>query len=78
MDWFKYIVDLGFGVVIGAVAVWFISPTTAGGTLVIFIIALAAYVGASQIVRWLFAGRKARLAKPEWEQRPSTDGDSGD
>jgi hypothetical protein len=77
VEWFKYIVDLGFGAVIGAVAVWYIAPTTAGGTLVIFIITLAACVGISQIVR-LFAGRKARLAKPEWEQRQSTDGDSGD
>jgi hypothetical protein len=68
----------GFGVVIGGVAVWYIAPTTAGGTLVIFVITLAGYVGISQIVRWLFAGRKARLAKPEWEQRQSTDGDLGD
>jgi hypothetical protein len=37
VEWFKYIVDLGFWVVIGAVAVWYIAPTTAGGTLVIFI-----------------------------------------
>jgi hypothetical protein len=78
VDWLKYIVDLGFAVIIAAVAVWYVSPTTAGGTLVIFVIALAGCVGISQILRWLFAKGKTGLVKPEREQRQPPDGDFGD
>jgi apolipoprotein N-acyltransferase len=76
LSWLKYVVNLGFPLLVAALAVWYIAPTTSGGIIVVSIIVLAACAGVVQSLRWLFGHGKNGLVIPEKQE--SEDNDSND
>ena len=60
----KHFIDLGVGLVVGLVVVWIIAPTTAGGAVLLVVIAAALCKAIFALFRFLFGAKEAEKSGP--------------